>query len=138
MLSQDLAVAHKPGRPASTGDAGDPHLPLELLELELSLEGFEGGEEGFREAVRRAAAEAGGEFLFDLPAAGIVADCKRLAVLRIPAEDHQTMRVVVAVLDDERAEIHLHEPDETTEHLVRFADAFVDVLERLPEPPRDS
>jgi hypothetical protein len=138
MLSQDLAVAHKPGRPASTGDAGDPHLPLELLELELSLEGFEGGEEGFREAVRSAAAEAGGEFLFDLPAAGIVADCKLLAVLRIPAEDHQAMRVVLAVLDDERAEIHLHEPDETTEHLVRFADAFVDVLERLPEPPRDS
>jgi hypothetical protein len=138
MLSQDLAVAHKPGRPASTGDAGDPHLPLELLELELSLEGFDGGEEGFREAVRSAAAEAGGEFLFDLPAAGIVADSKRLAVLRIPAEDHQTMRVVLAVLDDERAEIHLHEPDGTTEHLVRFADAFVDVLERLPEPPRDS
>jgi hypothetical protein len=138
MLSQDLAVSSKPGRPAPTGDAGDPHLPLELLELELSLEGFEGGEQGFREAVRRAAADAGGEFLFDLPAGGLVADCQRLAVLRIPTEDHQTMRVVLAMLDDERAEIHLHEPDETTEHLVRFADAFVDVLERLPEPPRDS
>jgi hypothetical protein len=137
MLSQDLAVSSKPGRSAPTGDAGDPHLPLELLELELSLEGFDGGEQGFREAVRRAAAEAGGELLFDLPAGGLIADCQRLAVLRIPAED-QTMRVVLAVLDDERAEIHLHEPDGTTEHLVRFADAFVDVLERLPEPPRDS
>jgi hypothetical protein len=137
MLSQDLAVSPKPGLATPTGDASDPHLPLELLELELSLEGFAGGETGFREAVRKAASDAGGELLFDLPAEGLFPDCQRLAVIRIPAED-QTMRVVLAVLDDERAEIHLHEPDGSTEHLVRFADAFVDVLERLPEPSRDS
>lgn len=137
MLSQDLAVPPKPASAAPTGDADNPHLPLELLELELSLEGFEGGEQGFREAVRKAATEVGGDFLFDLPAEGLVADCHRLAVIRIPAEG-DTMRVVLAMLDDDRAEIHLHEPDETTEHLVRFADAFVDVIQRLPEQLRDS
>jgi hypothetical protein len=137
MLSQDLAAPTKPAQAAPTGDADNPHLPLELLELELSLEGFAGGEQGFREAVRKAAADAGGEFLFDLPAQGLVSDCHRVAVIRIPAEG-QTMRVVLAMLDDDSAEIHLNEPDDATEHLVRFADAFVDVLERLPEQARDA
>jgi len=56
MLSQDLAAPTKPAQAAPTGDADNPHLPLELLELELSLEGFAGGEQGFRAGVETAIA----------------------------------------------------------------------------------
>jgi hypothetical protein len=118
-------------------DAADPQLPLELVELELSLEGFGGGEAGFREAVREAATAAHGEFLFDLPAAGLVSDCRQLAVIRIPGEGG-SMRIVLAVLDGDGTEIRLQEPDDETEHLVRFADAFVDVLQLMPEQTDDT
>ncbi len=117
-------------------DAGDPILPLELLELELSLEGFSGGEPGFCEAVRSAASAVNGDFLFDLPATGLIPDCRRLAVIRIPEGD--TMRTLFAALDEDGAEIRLLQPDEETEHLVRFADAFIDLLQRLPEQPREA
>ena len=111
-------------------ERAEPLLPLELLELELSLEGYADGEAGFCEAVRIAAAETRGEFLFDLPAAGLVEDCRRIAVLRIPTSDKK-MRVVLALLDQNGAEIRMQAPDEDTEHLVRFADAFIEVLERI-------
>ncbi len=132
MLSQDVAAKRQSAPPGQTADAAEPQLPFELLELELSLEGFEGGEQGFREAVRQAAAAAEGEFLFDLPATGLIADCRQLAVIRIPGEG-ETMRVVLAMLDEDGTEIRLQEPDDETAHLVRFADAFVDVLQRIPE-----
>jgi hypothetical protein len=132
MLSQDVAAKPQAVPPGAMADTVDPQLPFELLELELSLEGFKGGEEGFREAVRDAATAAHGEFLFDLPAAGLVPDCRRIAVLRIPDED-DGMRVVLAMLDGDGTEIRLQEPDDETEHLVRFADAFVDVLQLMPE-----
>jgi hypothetical protein len=132
MLPQDLAAIQQSVPPGMMNDANEPRMPLELLELELSLEGFKGGEDGFREAVREAASAVKGEFLFDLPAAGLVDNCRRLAVLRIPDED-VGMRVVLALLDEEGSEIRLQEPDEDTEHLVRFADAFVDVLQLMPE-----
>ena len=107
-------------------ERGEPLLPLELLELELSLEGYA----GFCEVVRKAAIETGGEFLFDLPAAGLVEDCRRIAVLRIPTSDKK-MRVVLALLDRNGTEIRMQAPDENSEHLVRFADAFIEVLERI-------
>lgn len=132
MLSQDVAAKPQAVPPGAMADNAEPQLPFELLELELSLEGFQGGEEGFREAVRDAAAAADGEFLFDLPAAGLVPDCRRIAVLRIPDEDGN--RIVLAMLDAAGTEIRVQEPDEDTEHLVRFADAFVDVLQLMPEP----
>lgn len=111
-------------------DRAEPLLPLELLELELSLEGYAGGEAGFCAAVRNAAIETHGEFLFDLPAAGLLEDCRRIAVLRIPMSDKR-MRVVLALLDQNGTEIRMQAPDENTEHLVRFADAFIEVLERI-------
>ncbi len=120
----------------TSADAGDPILPLELLELELSLEGFSGGEPGFCEAVRSAASAVNGDFLFDLPATGLIPDCRRLAVIRIPEGD--TMRTLFAALDEDGAEIRLLQPDEETEHLLRFADAFIDLLQRLPEQPREA
>jgi hypothetical protein len=137
MLSQDVAAKSLPGAAIAGADAADPILPMELLELELSLEGFSGGEPGFCEAVRNAASAVRGDFLFDLPAAGLIADCRRLAVIRIPEGD-ATMRTLFAALNEGGAEIRLLQPDEETEHLLRFADAFVDVLQRLPTRPKEA
>ncbi|MBX5018027.1 hypothetical protein [Rhizobium lentis] len=123
-------IAARPQASALGGiDHTEPMLPMELVELELSLEGYAGGDAGFCEAVRQAANRAGGELLFDLPAGGLIEDCRRIAVLRIP--DGESMRVVLALLDQNGTEIRMQAPDENTAHLVRFADAFIEVLERI-------
>ncbi|MBX4932193.1 hypothetical protein [Rhizobium bangladeshense] len=128
MISPEIAA--RPQASALGGiDHTEPTLPMELVELELSLEGYAGGDVGFCEAVRQAAGRSGGELLFDLPAAGLIGDCRRIAVLRIP--DGENMRVVLALLDQNGTEIRMQAPDEDTAHLVRFADAFVEVLERI-------
>ncbi len=137
MLSQDVTAKSVPGAAIAGTDTIDPFLPLELLELELSLEGFSGGEPGFCEAVRKAASAVQGDFLFDLPAEGLIPDCRRLAVLRIP-EGNATMRTLFAALDEDGAEIRLLQPDEDTAHLLRFADAFVDLLQRMPTKPKEA
>jgi len=129
MLPQETAVMPHQGR---VGARATETLPVELIELELSLEGFEGGEDAFCDAVRKAADAADGEFLFDLPAAGLIADCRRIAVIRVPNADGD-LRVMLACLNEDGAEIHLQAPDEETAHLTRFANAFVDLLERIPE-----
>jgi len=129
MLSPEMTERQQPPALGAV-DASEPFLPMELLELELSLEGYNGGEAGFCEAVRTAAGKAGGEFLFDLPAAGLIEDCRRIAVLRVPTSSDD-MRVVLAVLDRDGIEIRMQAPDEDTAHLVRFADAFIEVLERI-------
>ena len=111
--------------------AGEPALPLELLELELSLDGFSGEEAGFAEAVRTAASQLGGDYLFDLPASGLADDCLRIAALRVPKGDAGTLSVDFALLDAEGVAIRVENPDEKTADLKRFADAFVDVLQRI-------
>jgi hypothetical protein len=111
--------------------SGDPALPLELLELELSLDGFSGDEASFAEAVRNAASQLGGDFLFDLPASGLAEDCLRIAALRVPKGEDGALAVVFALLDAESATIRVEDPGEETEDLKRFADAFIDVLERI-------
>ncbi|MCJ8053212.1 hypothetical protein GB928_015225 [Shinella curvata] len=110
---------------------GEPALPLELLELELSLDGFSGNEAGFAEAVRTAASQLGGDYLFDLPASGLADDCLRIAALRVPKGDEGALSVVFALLDAEGSGIRVENPDAKTEGLKRFADAFVDVLQRI-------
>ncbi|NNG68900.1 hypothetical protein HLI18_03015 [Rhizobium laguerreae] len=130
MISPEMAA-----RPQASALGGIDHqsetmLPLELLELELSLESYAGGDTDFCAAVRQAAARSGGELLFDLPAGGLVQDCRRIAVLRIPG-DGREMRVVLALLDDNGTEIRMQAPDEETAPLVRFADAFIEVLQRI-------
>ncbi len=110
---------------------GDPALPLELLELELSLDGFSGDEASFTEAVRQAADQVGGDFLFDLPASGLAEDCLRIAALRVPKGENGALETVFALLDAEGAAIRVENPDAKTKDLKRFADAFIDVLQRI-------
>jgi len=128
--TQSPDIAAKPSPVAA--NAAEPAMPLELLELELSLDGFSGGEAGFCEAVRTAAKAVGGELLFDLPATGLISEYRRLAVLWVP-EGGENMRIIFAALDQDGAEIRVLEPSEETEHLLSFTDAFVDLLQRLPE-----
>lgn len=111
--------------------AGEPSLPLKLLELELSLDGFSGDEAGFANAVRTAADQIGGDFLFDLPASGLAEDCRRIAALRVPQGEEGVLAVVFALLDAEGAAIRVETPGETMKDLKHFADAFVDVLQRF-------
>ncbi|MDM9623635.1 hypothetical protein A6U87_03260 [Rhizobium sp. AC44/96] len=110
-------------------DPGDAFLPMELLELELSLETYN-GDADFCEAVRVASTRAGGEFLFDLPADGLMDNCKRIAVLRIPSAEAGT-RIVLAVLDQNGTEIRIEAPPPESGNLVQFAEAFITVLERF-------
>ncbi|MEW9616260.1 hypothetical protein AB3G45_20820 [Shinella sp. S4-D37] len=116
---------------AIAAPAAEPALPLELLELELSLDGFSGDEAGFAEAVRAAAGKIGGDFLFDLPASGLAEDCRRIAALRVPQGEDGALAVVFALLDAEGAAIRVETPDAAMQDLKRFADAFVDVLQRI-------
>ena len=70
MLPTLMTVQH--ARPlALPPPSGEPALALELVELELSLDGFATEQDGFSEAVHRGAKALGGEFLFDLPASGL-------------------------------------------------------------------
>ncbi|WP_064694117.1 hypothetical protein [Rhizobium aegyptiacum] len=128
MISPETAA--RPQSALGGIDHSEAMLPMELVELELSLEGYAGGDAGFCEAVRQAAGRSGGELLFDLPAGGLIEDCRRIAVLRIP-DGGDGMRVVLALLDHNGTEIRMQAPDEDTAHLVRFADAFIEVLERI-------
>lgn len=109
----------------------DTSLTMELLELELSLDGFTSGPEGFAAHVRAAAAAIDGALLFELPASGLVADCDRIAVLRIPKDGSAVMATIFACLEADGNTIRIEEPDETTADLKNFAEAFVDVLQRI-------
>ena len=127
MLSSDMAApAAQTGMPAS-----DTGLTMELLELELSLDGFTTGPDGFAAHVRAAAAAIDGALLFELPASGLVADCDRIAVLRIPKDGSAVMATIFACLETGGNTIRIETPDETTADLKNFAEAFVDVLQRI-------
>lgn len=109
----------------------DETLTMELLELELSLDGFTTGAEGFAAHVRAAAAAIDGALLFELPASGLIADCDRIAVLRIPQDGSAAMTTVFACLESDGATIRIEKPNEETTDLKNFAEAFVDVLQRI-------
>ena len=129
MLSPEMTIEAPPA-PRAPSKTAETMLPLELLERDFSLDGYDEGEAGFREAVQRAAKSAGGEFLFDLPAAGLVENCSKLAVIRVP-EGKEATRIIFAVLDEESNDIRMQAPNDETAHLVRFANAFVGVLEQI-------
>lgn len=115
----------------NTAKSGEAALPLELLELELSLDGFSGDADAFAAAVREAAGQLDGDFLFELPASGLAEDCQRIAALRVPTGEDGALEVVFALLDADASAIRVENPDEKTADLKRFADAFVDVLQRI-------
>ncbi|MFC3072092.1 hypothetical protein [Shinella pollutisoli] len=130
-MLQTPSAADSRAAPGRTVTAEEPALPLDLLELELSLDGLVTDEAGFADALRAAADGIGGEFLFDLPASGLSEDCRRIAALRLPEGQADGRRVVFALLEADGASVRVERPDEDTEGLRRFAEAFIDVLERM-------
>jgi len=115
----------------TTPPAAETGLTMELLELELSLDGFTTGPKGFAAHVGAAAAEIGGAFLFELPASGLIENCDRIAVLRIPREGSVEMATIFACLEADGTTIRIETPNDKTADLKNFAEAFVDVLQRI-------
>ncbi|MGE6782323.1 hypothetical protein ACQKGL_07365 [Ensifer adhaerens] len=110
--------------------AGDGGIPIGLIELELSLDGFSGNNVDFTSFVRTVADKAGGEFLFALPASDLIEDCLNIAVLRMSAADGDAS-ILFACLDDQGRAVRIEHPSDTTRGLERFAESFVGVLERM-------
>ncbi|SOE17634.1 hypothetical protein SAMN05877838_2537 [Hoeflea halophila] len=104
-------------------------LALELVELELALDLSDIADRGFSDAVRDAAREIGGEYLFDLPASGLVEDAQRIAVVCLSRDQGGRFGLVLLSSNGDRVEAV--EADESTLGLVQFARAFVSVLEKL-------
>ncbi|WP_438749680.1 hypothetical protein [Pararhizobium sp. O133] len=129
MLSSEPNTAVSGAQAAAS--PADPGLTMELLELELSLDGFEPDTGTFADHVRAAAAAIDGALLFELPASGLVADCERIAVMRIPQDGSPLMTTVFACLESDGTTIRIEKPDERTADLRNFAEAFVDVLQRI-------
>ncbi|WP_422373100.1 hypothetical protein [Hoeflea sp.] len=126
--SQDAELQATP-EPAEVVEASPRALSLELVELELALDPDDLAEHGFRDAVRDAAATAGAEYLFDLPASGLVRDAQRIAVVCLSRNEGGQFGLVLLSPDGDR--INAMEPGPETRDLVQFAKAFVGVLEQL-------
>ncbi|MGJ8571738.1 MAG: hypothetical protein ACSHXI_13670 [Hoeflea sp.] len=104
-------------------------LALDLVELELALDLSDIADRGFCDAVRDAAMKINGEFLFDLPASGLVEDAQRIAVVCLSRDNGGRFGLVLLSAHGDR--VRTAEADEATQGLVRFARAFVAVLEKL-------
>ena len=104
-------------------------MALDLVELELALDISDISERGFCDAVRDAALKIDGEFLFDLPASGLVDDAQRIAVVCLSRDNGGRFGLVLLSAHGDR--VRTVEADEATQGLVRFAKAFVAVLEKF-------
>lgn len=127
MGTSQAAVAIATPTPLPAGDGG---IPMGLLELELSLDGFSGSKDDFPDFIRGVAEQVGGEFLFALPASELIEDCLSIAVLRLGEAETETS-IVFACLDEQGAAIRIEHPSDSTQDLERFAKSFVSVLERM-------
>ncbi|WDZ77484.1 hypothetical protein PWG15_02935 [Ensifer adhaerens] len=127
MGTLQAAVANATPTALPPGNGG---IPMGLLELELSLEGFSGDEDDFAGFVRTVADNVGGEFLFALPASELIEDCLSIAVLRLGEQDAETS-ILFACLDEQATTIRIEHPGDGTRDLERFAESFVGVLERM-------
>jgi hypothetical protein len=124
-----------------SADAGDVAFTMEMLELELSLDGGDPDVDDFSDRVRMAARDMKGALLFEMPASGLIDQCMRIAVLRIPrdtapegADQNATLgasETIFACLEPDGTSIRIEKPDERTIGLQNFAEAFVDVFQRI-------
>ncbi len=129
-------AGHTPLGSHRSDDNDRPHLQqqpaplaLDLVELDLALDLSDIADRGFDDAVRDAAKVIGGEFLFDLPASGLVDDAQRIALVCLSRDNGGRFGLVLLSADGDR--VRTVEADEATMGLVQFAKAFVAVLEKL-------
>lgn len=130
------APAHRSAKAHSSSHRPQERLPeqtvplaLDLVELDLALDLSDIANRGFCDAVRDAARKVGGEYLFDLPASGLVEDAQRIAVVCLSRNNGGRFGLVLLSAHGDRVETS--EADDATMGLVRFAKAFVSVLEKL-------
>ena len=71
----------------------------------------------------------GGELLFSLPASGLAEGQQKIAAVRLPCGDGQTLVFVFLSEDGTRTSVRL--PDEETSRLADFSKAFIDLLEQF-------
>ncbi|TCQ28993.1 hypothetical protein [Rhizobium sp. PP-CC-3G-465] len=127
MRSHDIETQATPPTP----EGSELEFTMEMLELELSLDGTAPDGDDFSDRVRAAAADLKGAFLFDLPASGLVDNCERIAVLRIPRDSGTGSETIFACLEADGTSIRIEKPNERTMGLASFAQAFVDVFQRM-------
>ncbi|MCA1403482.1 hypothetical protein I6F26_02555 [Ensifer sp. IC3342] len=116
--------------PALLPQPSDAAIPMALLELELSLDGFSGSKDEFASFVRTVAADIGGELLFTLPASGLIEDCLTIAAIRY-SDAGKAPTILFVCLGGDGTSIRVEQPGERTADLKSFAEAFVGVLERI-------
>ena len=124
-----VAAPHLQDDNASGPDTPAPPLALDLVELDLALDLSDISDRGFSDAVGDAARTVGGEFLFDLPASGLVEDAQRIAIVCLTRDNGGRFGLVLLSANGDR--VRTVEADDTTKGLVQFAKAFVAVLEKL-------
>lgn len=117
------------GRPQRLIAKPTPDRALDLLELEMALDSVDLSSSGFREAVAVSAASLGGEFLFDLPASGLVEDAQKVAAVSLP--NGAETPIVFVLLSADGTSIAVQAPGEATADLQRFAEAFMAFHSRL-------
>ena len=136
-LAASGGVSQQPFQPVTAPDAGPmvlqgtilPSLLDEtLLELELSLTNFDASRD-FASVVRDAARALSGDFLFALPASGLLPRCTDIAAVRLFSNGDWI--TVFACLEPDGETIRIEQADDSTARLHAFAGAFVHFLERF-------
>ncbi|KQT61282.1 MULTISPECIES: hypothetical protein [unclassified Aureimonas] len=102
---------------------------FEQIEFEIALDLEDPILSGFKTSVRTAAEAVGGEFLFDMPADGMIDDASRIAAIRIPRQPRDI--ILFALLDASGTGFRIASKDEIGERFYGFARAFVGVLEKI-------
>ena len=106
-------------------------MPVEFIELGMTLDILLENHPVFADAVKAAVLSVDAEFLFELPH-GEKADGKgRVAVIRLAYAGAKAPRLAFVILSEDGMETRIEAADGQPEHLTSFAEAFVDVLEKI-------
>ncbi|MCO6186959.1 hypothetical protein [Rhizobium sp. L1K21] len=96
---------------------------------------FSADAETFETRVRELANELGGDYLFGLPASGLVKDCQRIAAMRLPVEGKDVDETIFILLDNAGETVRLSNKKDQLQDVEKFAAAFIDVLGRIGPLP---
>lgn len=116
---------------AQNAPSGESSTPVEFIELGLGLEMLLETHPVFADAVKASLMPLDGEFLFELPHGDKPEGKGRVAAIRLAYAGSDEQRLAFVVLADDGIETSVETADGQPEHLTSFAEAFVDVLERL-------
>ena len=127
--NQDLVPSANPVTPADGRST-----PVEFIELGLGLEMLLETHPVFSDAVKAALMPLDGEFLFELPHGDKPDGKGRVAAIRLAYAGAEEQRLAFVILAEDGIETSVEAAEGQPEHLTSFAEAFVDVLQRLDSP----